>query len=163
MLLNNYSEEELQQLIVSIIQRVNQVWNENLAKIGMNGQNVGSLENPTDQPEEEQPTELTATEKLAIEMFNEQFLAYLGVKVSADNVKNLLKVTKTAIQNQNPIKIKYSGKYNNTDINKEVTTTEEIDALEVYIVNGKNYFVQGTADTTGKLTELEIKENIENT
>lgn len=163
-MLNTYSQEELQQLIIAIIQRVNQVWNENLAKIGMNGQNVGSLENPTAQlTEEEQPTELTATEKLAIEMFNEQFLAYLGEKVSADNVKNLLKVTKTAIQNQNPIKIKYSGKYNNTDINKEVTTTEEIDALEIYIVNGKNYFVQGTADTTGKLTELEIKENIENT
>jgi len=165
--LNDYTKEDLQQLITAIIQRTNQVWNENLAKVGLSGENEVSIESIDNQENgeqlEEQQEELSSAEKLAIEMFNEQFLAYLGEKVQADDVKQLLQVTKTEIQNQNPIIVKYSGTYNNTEINKEVTTAEEIENLEVYIVNGKSYFVQGTADTTGKLAELEIKENTNNT
>lgn len=168
--LNTYSSEELQNLITAIMDRTKQVWSEKMQLLGSEGEVSTSLENSNNitpegsgQEGEEQQTELSSTEKLAIEMFNKQFLAYLGDSVQADKVRELLKVTKTAIQNQNPVKVKFSGTYNNTAVEKEASNVEELENLEVYIVNGKNYFVQGIAESTGKLTELVIKENTNNT
>lgn len=163
-ILNTYSGEEVKNLLIAIEDRTKQVWNEKMQMLGSGGEEGTIIEEFTNQENSDelaqnQETELTATEKLAIEMYNEQFLAYLGESVSADNVKKLLSVTRGAIQNQNHINVKYSGTYNNTAVEKEVSTIEDVEALDIYIVNGKSYFVEGVADYTGKLEALTIKEN----
>lgn len=168
--INSYSQEELQQLLSAIVERTTQVVQETITKVmtvnqdsSFNNMSEGTT-GPQEQMTEENnvsdatQTTLSETEKLAIEMYNEQFVAYLGESVSADQVKQLLTVCKTAIQNQNTITVKYSGTYNNTQIEKEVKTVQELDELSNYVVSGKNYKAQGLADTTGKLSEVTIME-----
>lgn len=161
--INNYNEQELKDLITALRNRINQVIMEKANMLNTSNninseENVGQSNENTDGANE-QVEEPISEEQQAIDTFNEQFTPYLGEAVQGEKVKSLLQNVKTAVQNGNNIKVGFSGVYNNTAVQKQGATPEEIEEMLIYVIMSKNYFVEGLADTTGKLAELTIKEN----
>ena len=161
--INNYTQQELTELITALQNRITQVFMEkmNLLVLNENANTDGSVEqnNENSTEENEQVEEPISEEQQAIDTFNEQFTPYLGEAVQGEKVKTLLGNVKTAVQNGNVIKVSFTGIYNNTSVQKQGATPEEIEEMIIYVIMSKNYFVEGLADTTGKLAELTIKEN----
>jgi len=161
-IINNYTEQELKDLIIALQNRITQVITEkmNAGNTNDNEEIQENMEQNSENTEvEEQQDEQNTAEQQEIDEFNEQFTPYLGEAVQGEKVKTLLQNVRTAVQNGNSIKVDFSGVYDNASVEKQGITQEEIDEILNYIILSKSYFVEGLADTTGRLVELTIKEN----